>query len=103
MARHSKGADRCAQVTKLMSIGEFLRGYVTGDYPGLCGYAYNADLISIGDAERIMERILDETVCVDDSGPYPVLVQRDGKGLHAQDTDDFPQPTDDCEGYDVED
>ena len=81
-----------------MSKEEFEDGYVYARYPGLTGYAYNADFWSEDDGKAIMERIMRNVDWIE-GGINPVLHMKNGKELSALDTDDFPQPTsEDIEG-----
>jgi hypothetical protein len=90
--------------TKKMSKAEFERDYIDSHFPMLCGYAYNAEIISINDGKKVMRDILKKVDWIDDSsGGYPILHMKDGKELYSGDTDDFPVPTDDCGEEEIED
>ena len=78
----------------VMPIEEFREGYVDAYYPGLTGYAYQAEIISEDDAREVMEDILKGVAWIQRCADmHPILHMKDGKELYVQDTDDFPQPT----------
>ena len=95
--------DRRGKKTE-MSKAEFRKGYIDSHYPMLCGYAYNAEIISVNDGKKIMKEILEKVDWIEEwENGSPILHMKGGKELYVQDTDDFPVPTDDCGEEEVED
>lgn len=83
---------------------DFVSGYVEGQYPGLTGYAYQADMVSIERGREIMDELLDDIVeirYVGDAHPEFRLKGEDN-WRSSVDTEDFPQPSADEEGEDEE-
>lgn len=78
---------------KRMSKKEFADGYIYGMWPGLQGYAYNAQFIDPSSGRKIMEHLLKETKLVENGPGGPFLHLYDGTVLSAADSNDFPQPT----------
>ena len=76
-------------------LEEIRRGYVDAHYPGLTGYAYQADMMDEDDGRWVMHDILKRIVEIDwppDSHPsFRVQGEEDWK--YVQDTNDFPWPT----------
>lgn len=86
-----------------MLKSEFRKGYVDADYPGLGGYAFDGEIISVGDGRGVMHDIMMDVEWIEDSptelGPILHMKKgsRFGETLYALDSNDFPQPTEEEE------
>lgn len=68
--------------------------YVDTDCPGLKGYTYKADLVSIYEGKEIMDEILDNVVEVRDGDRHPMFrLKGESEWKSVVNSDDFPQPS----------
>lgn len=82
------------KLCRKMTLQEFREGYVIAHYPGLTGYAYQGEIIDEDEAMNVMAEILGKVAWIEQCvASHPILHLKDGKELFAQDTNDFPQPT----------
>jgi len=79
------------------AIEDLREGYVTAHFPNLGGYAYEADLITIREGEDIMDDLVEKIVEIDwPDGAHPRFkLEGEDKWRSVEDSDDFPQPTED--------
>lgn len=90
----SKYAVRKEDV-QTMSKKQFEREYIWGhEVPGLTHYAYQAEPYSPDAAHNIMLDILRRTDWIEVSEVGPILHMKDGTVLYANDSNDYPQPSD---------
>jgi hypothetical protein len=89
-------------------MGDLVDGYVDARYPGLTGYAYQAEMLDPEKGTETMESILDDIVELrwpEDAHPEFRLKGEDN-WRSIEDTEDFPQPSadpvDDAEGEEEE-
>ena len=77
--------------------------YLRSRYPGLVGYAYDGDTLSIEDGKEIIEKILGDIIAINTEGPhgyesFKLVGEANNDVWHSiVDTDDFPQPSDEEE------
>jgi len=89
------------KLCRKMSIEEFREGYVDAHYPGLTGYAYQAEFIDEDAAMKIMNEILGGVKWIERCvNMHPILHMKDGRELYVDDTNDFPTPTNEDIGED---
>jgi len=85
------------------------KNYLRSRYPGLVGYAYQGDTLSIEDGKEIIEKILGDIITIDTDGPhgyesFKLFGEANNDVWHSiVDTDDFPQPSDESDEGDEED
>ncbi len=80
-------------VARRVSKDDVRKNTIYSRYPGIIGYAYNADNLSIEDGDKVMEHLISEakSVTLDREGNY-YLHMKNGKVINVQDSNDFPQP-----------
>ena len=74
------------------------RQYVTGHYPGLASYAYQADLVSVVEGEDLMNEILDDLAELSVEPGQDAMFRTKGESRWRSfvDSNDFPQPSTDA-------
>lgn len=98
MARDYDMKMTVGRTKKEMSKAEFSKGYIDSWFPNICGYAYHAEIVSPRTGRGIMNDIMKKVDWIEDWGKgSPVLHMKDGTELFVQDSNDFPQPTDECD------